>query len=114
MAPKIPGMEEIISWYGEWPSFHDAEILELHIERAGRCWIKIYNEVRQKYGVVTFNMEEVTDLELADFSHQNVIGDLELKETEAGFRITMTPCYGMAGYLEAKRMSVELSPAKLP
>jgi hypothetical protein len=113
MPPRIPGAEEIISWYGEWPSFHDAEILELHLERAGRCWIKIYN-VWHRYGVVTFSMDEVTDLELADFSHQNVIGGLELTETPAGFRMTMTPCYGMAGYIEARRMSVELSTGKLP
>jgi hypothetical protein len=56
----------------------------------------------------------VTDLELADFSSQNVIGDLELTKTAAGFRLTLTPCYGLAGYIEAKRMSVELSTGKLP
>ena len=112
MLPKISGIEEIISWYGEWPSFHDAEILELHLERTGRSWMKIYN-VWNKHGVITFNMEEVIDLELADFSHQNVIGGLKLEKTPKGLRLTMTPCYGLAGYLEAKRMSVELSPGKL-
>jgi immunity protein 50 of polymorphic toxin system len=112
MLPKISGVEEIVSWYGEWPSFHDAEILELHLERTGRCWLKIYT-VWNKQAVVTFKMEEVTDLELADFSHQNVIGGLELEETPTGTRLIMTPCYGLAGYLEAKRMSVELSPGKL-
>lgn len=112
MLPNIPGSEEIISWYGEWPSFHDAEILELHLERTGQSWIKIYN-VWKKHGVVTFKLEEVADIELVDFSHQNVIGGLELTETPKGIRLTMIPCYGLAGYLEAKRMSVELRPGKL-
>lgn len=112
MLPKIPGGEEVISWYGKWPSFHDAEILELHLQRTGRSWIKIYN-VWNKYGVVTFNMETVTDLELADFSQQNVIGGLELEESPKGIRLTMIPCYGLAGYFVAERMSVELSPGKL-
>jgi hypothetical protein len=113
MFPEIHGIEEIIAWYGKWPSFHDAEILELHLEREGPCRLKIYN-VWGKGAVVTFKMEEVTDLELADFSSQNVIGDLELKRTPAGFRLTLTPCYGLAGYIEAKRMSVELSAGSLP
>jgi Immunity protein 50 len=112
MLTDIPGAEEIISWYGKWPSFHDAEILELHLERTGRSWIKIYN-VGNKYGVVTFNMEQVTDLELTDFSQQNVIGCLEVEETPKGIRLTMIPCYGLAGYLEAKQISVELSPGKM-
>lgn len=113
MIPEIKGIEEVVSWFGEWPSFHDAEVLELHLDRAGRSWIKIYH-TWTKQAVVTFNMENVTDLELADFSQQNVIGDLELKETPTGLRLTLTPCYGLAGYLEAERMSVELSPGELP
>jgi hypothetical protein len=112
MFIEIPGAEAIVSWFGKWPSFHDAEILELHLERVGQSWIKIHH-VAYKPAVVTFKLDGVTDLELADFSQQNAIASLNLEQTETGLRLTLWPCYGLAGYLEAERMSVELSPDKL-
>ena len=31
MTPNIPGADSIVSWFGRWPSFHDAEIMTLHV-----------------------------------------------------------------------------------
>lgn len=39
---KLPGAEKVISWFGEWPSFHDAEVLELHMDRRGQSWVKVH------------------------------------------------------------------------
>jgi hypothetical protein len=39
---EFPGTDKIIQWFGQWPSFHDAEILELHLNRTGESWIKIH------------------------------------------------------------------------
>ena len=108
MLPKMTGIDKIMAFFGEWPSFHDAEILELHLERSGKSWIKIY-KVWGKQAVITFKMENLTDLELADFSQQNVIASLELEKTDKGIRLILSPCYGLAGYLEAERMSVEIA-----
>jgi hypothetical protein len=33
MTPNIPGAESVVKWFGKWPSFHDAEIMTLHIDR---------------------------------------------------------------------------------
>jgi hypothetical protein len=58
--------------------------------------------------VITFWFEHVLDVELADFSVQNVISDLRLDETENGCRLTMSPCFGIAGYVEADHVTVSV------
>ena len=32
----LTGFEDIVGWFGKWPSFHDAEVLSIHIERERR------------------------------------------------------------------------------
>jgi len=64
----------------------------------------------EKPAIVTFSLEGVTDLELADFSSQNVIFDLHLEKRDSVFRLTMSPCYGMAGFIDATQVSVDLVP----
>ena len=113
-----------MQWFGQWPSFHDAEILELHLDRAGRSWIKVHawnmtdkvsaegHCVLDKHAVVTFLLEGLTELELEGFSSQNVISGLQVERVEHGFRLTLDPCYGLAGTFEAAKASVDLTPGK--
>ncbi len=123
-APAILGADEVVRWFGRWPSFHDAEVLEVDLKREGRSSVRLHvfrmtNEVDAEghlvldlHAVVTFWFDEVTDLELVDFSHQNVIFELAVEPVAAGFRLALTPCYGIAGYIEAARVSVSLEPGK--
>ncbi len=71
-APEIPGTETIVNWFGEWPSFHDAEVISLfYLVRAiDPSNLSLFP---QKPATVQFIFEEVSDLELCDFSSQNVI-----------------------------------------
>jgi len=68
---------------------------------------------------VEFILEEVTDVELADFNRQNVINSLHIETAvdqnkEAVFRLNLSPCYGLAGRIDAKRIRVNLLPGKSP
>ena len=121
-VPEIEGADEVVKWFGHWPSFHDAEILELHLDRACRSWIKIHawlmtNEIdennyykRDKHAVVKFAFERVFKLELTGFSIQNVISELSLEKGVRGLRLCLSRCYGLSGFIEADRMSVSLEP----
>ena len=33
MTPNISGADAVVAWFGEWPTFHDAEVLTVHIDR---------------------------------------------------------------------------------
>jgi hypothetical protein len=34
--PEIPGVVKLFQWFDGAPSFHDAQVLELHLERSGK------------------------------------------------------------------------------
>ena len=123
-ALEIPGADDVVAWFGDWPSFHDAEILELHLNRSGKSWISLHAwrttgdkdakgfYVQDKHAIVTFDLEKVQDLDLADFSPQNVISCLDVERMDRGFLLSMGPCYGLAGSIVAEGISVSVRPGK--
>ena len=123
-VPEIPGAEAVVEWFGRWPSFHDAEIIDVHFDRAGRSAIRIHAwlmtegidsdgfYVSDRHAVVTFGLEDIVDLELFGFSNQNVIFGLTVERTDRGHRLKLDPCYGLSGAIEAERVSVGLAPGK--
>ncbi len=123
MDLQIEGVNKVVQWFGEWPSFHDAEIIELYLVRYGTSILKIHTwnttdkvddkgyYITEKHAIVVFNLIEVTDLELYHFS-QNVIFELGIEKTKQGYKITLAPCYGLTGFLEAKNIIIDIQPGK--
>jgi hypothetical protein len=132
---SIPGGPELLAWFGHVPSFHDAEIISLHLNRTGPSTLCIHTwdttgtvdskgfYIHEKDAVVTFTLEEIENLELEGFSHQNVLGGLELNRIEAStsgrqgirpdlYETVLHPCYGLAGTIRARRVSLALAPGK--
>ena len=115
-VPVIPGAAALAAWYGRWPSFHDAGIHELHLSRQGVSSLKVHiwhmtdrvDEkgfyILEKHVLVTLSMKQI------GFSHQNVISELVVGLVRDAFVITLEPCYGLSGIIEAKEISVEFAP----
>ena len=117
-----------MKWFGQVPSFHDAEILDLHLKREGASTLKVHawnmtSKVRNgyfvlgKHAVVEFTFEGITDLELEEFNHQNAIDGLTLSrswfdENLEVFEVLLKPAYGLAGFIRAIELSVSHSPGK--
>jgi len=59
-------------------------------------------------GQPSFHDAEV--MELADFSCQNVIAGLDLDDKGDNFRLILYPCFGIAGFIEAKQIAVDIVP----
>ena len=115
----IPGSDAVTQWFGRWPSFHDAEIVSLFLARSGESVLRVYPYDPEHPATVEFILENVTDVELNDFSGQNVIFGLAVQRAtgqngESVYRITLDPCYGLSGRIDAKSLRVELSPGKSP
>ena len=112
VARTLPGAVDVITALGEWPSFHDAEILRVVINRGGRSAVTIRLMIaayQQK--CVTFTFEKIADMRLEgeDADSQNVIGGLMI-ETDGRFTtVLFSPCYGMAGYIKAESVAVQLN-----
>jgi hypothetical protein len=123
--PDIPGADALAAWFGHWPSFHDAEVLELHLRRRGVSELTVHTwaagpvdratgyYTRANECVVRFSME-VVDLDLADFSPQNVIAGLRISPDPRGWCLELSPCYGLAGKLWCQSISVSFVPGASP
>jgi len=127
---RITGFHPLVEWCGGWPSFHDAEIVCLDLKRKGRSTLVVHvlGGARPAFGpradpkfavppedvTVTFILEDIEDLELFQFSHQNVIFDLLLEPYEDMFRITLSPCYGLAGTIDVRTIEIQFKPGNPP
>jgi hypothetical protein len=49
---------------------------------------------------------------LHGFSHQNVLFGLTIETAENGFRLNMDDSYGISGTIDAKEISIRLTPGK--
>jgi hypothetical protein len=66
--------------------------------------------IKDKHVVLSFQMEEILDLTLSNFSQQNVIYGLEISEVKHGYKLVLDPRYGLAGSIVARRLSIEVTP----
>jgi hypothetical protein len=116
---SLRGYDEVKDWFGVWPDFHDAEVICLTLARKGESLLRVYPYYPEKPATVDFVLEQIADVELADFSQQNVIASLTMEPatTQNGdnvIRLTLSPCYGLAGRIDAKSVQVRLVPGKSP
>jgi hypothetical protein len=116
---ELTGAEAVRQWFGSWPNFHDAEVISLSLARKGQSVLRVYPYYPHKPATVDFIFENVTDIELQDFSGQNVIMHLRIETAtdqngDKVYRLVLGPCYGLAGRIDAKSLRVELSPGKSP
>ncbi len=122
-VPKISGVEKIIEIFGYWPSFHDAEVKWLRLDRCGgtegdvgpvlefaiHCF-EITNQVAPsghcvlgKHTLVHFRFREVTDLRIEEFNQQNAIFGLEIVDESDTtwerhyFKVSIEPAFGIGG-----------------
>jgi len=122
----IVGAQELYDWFGYWPNFHDSEVMSLHLNRASPSSMLIHTwemtkeidernfYVLTKHVVVEFVLDEVSELDLNGFSHQNVLSSLTIEKTDAGFLLDLGPCYGLAGTMQAKNISIRVTPGEPP
>jgi hypothetical protein len=126
MFPAILGADAVVAWFGEWPSFHDAEILSIHINRRGLSVMRIHtwnlssrldrtgHFVREREAVIAFEFAGIKTLRLhgEDADRQNVIQGLGIEQTDEGYRLELAPCYGLAGELTVEQIAVHVEPGR--
>ncbi len=114
----IPGAKALIDRFGQWPSFHDAEVVALTLNREGESTMTVHvfrmtsqTDSHGKYicnlhTLVTFSFGEILAMDLGDFNHQNVIFGLGIAKTDDGFELTLHPCYGLTGTIRTATLAI--------
>jgi hypothetical protein len=116
--------------FGAWPSFHDAEICRARLDRNGP-WIEFeifvfsttrttdergfYKRINET--LVTLRFDEIEDLVLEGFNHQNVLASLTIERTQK-INVVLDPIFGLGGKfsctgVEVVRAAPYVAPAKV-
>lgn len=120
---SVKGGATVVAHFGVWPTFHDAEIVRVHLERVGVCSLSIHtfnttsivNEAghfkTKDHGVVTFDFEGIRELQLSHFNEQNVIFGLSIsRESDGAFILDIDGCHGMEGTIVANSLCASVEP----
>ena len=120
----IAGSEKLSKIFGYWPSFHDAEVLDLHFARGNvepekgvydfpiltlkiHVWQLTKNVDSKGYLIllhhtlVTLKFRDVSDFQMQGFNHQNAMMELALTSQERTegpspyFAVELVPAFGM-------------------
>lgn len=116
---RIRGSRKVINLMGEWPSFHDAEILNVEFDRKiPSLQLRVYTFLTEKEitkkdykrineYVITFRFLSIDSMSLFDFNHQNVIFGLYFKEIKNGdINVVISPNYGLRGKFNCKNIEI--------
>jgi hypothetical protein len=128
--PVIAGAELLTSLFGAWPTFHDAEVLRLALDRGhptgdrpsleadiytfeitpetdARGYYVLRHEV-----LVTLRFEDIEDLDLSGFNEQNVLFALTMTDTpatsnpSAPWEVSFHSSYGLGAYFKCRSIEV--------
>jgi hypothetical protein len=122
----VTGADRLVERFGAWPSFHDAEVIRIGLDRHGtngptgemlvHTWVMTNalddrgHYVLEKHTLVRFVFEQIASCEFSDFNHQNVLFGLEVKrETVDGaavYCVTLDSSYGLHGRVVCSRLVV--------
>ena len=130
-TPAINGVELLVDRFGSWPSFHDAEVLWIRLDRRNGFKVQgptvemllhvfeMTSEITEdgyyrlkNHSQVHFRFEHVTELQIADFNHQNAIFGLTIvDETGTGwenkhYKVTFDSLYGVSGTFNCIRPEI--------
>jgi hypothetical protein len=119
--------EAVVDRFGQWPSFHDAEVLSLRLDSGQRTdgIARLQLDVHVfavetppsrgrlrfvKHTVVTLEFEEVEAVKLDGFGLQNVLDELLLEDVDlaAGrqVRVTLPSNNGLGGSFRCRSVTV--------
>jgi hypothetical protein len=131
----VHGSGKLLEIFGRWPSFHDAEVMEIQLSRTPKgprgkrdrrvellarihAW-DMTNEldrrgyyVLKNYTLVTLRFSGVEELKLQGFNHQNVIFGLTIQpkeSSEAGsskFHVEFDPSFGVDAIFDCSAIEV--------
>jgi hypothetical protein len=130
-CPQIEGAQIVLNWFGYWPSFHDAEVVSILLDRSGKSKVRVHafemtSEVdangyfvSTKHAIITFELEgfvsdETGSTHLNWFNHQNVLSGASVRQVVGGYELVLDGIYGVDGSLYCEKLNVTLEPGIPP
>jgi hypothetical protein len=119
LLAEVSNAGMVIDRFGQWPTFHDSEVISIQLNRAGPFLIlELYafqttsekdlrgNFRRKNECQIVFLFDDIEELSLAAFNHQNVLAGLHLSRRNNLIEVSMDSLFGIEGHFVCKRMEV--------
>jgi hypothetical protein len=123
---RIENAEVVTSLFGYWPSFHDAEVLDLAMHRGGEGQSRVSlvarvhvfemtNQVKpdgyflcHKHLILTLAFDDANEVVIEGFNHQNTLSELRIEEIEPKGRLAVAfeGAYGLEASLTCSAIRV--------
>jgi hypothetical protein len=129
--PRISGVSKVTKVFGDWPSFQDAEVVWMRLDRrsAGRgsgptvdAMVHAFEVARanspnggyvlRKSVLVQLRFHDVTEVTIDGFNYQNALGGLVIEEPEepqsgrVPFQVEFDPSHGVGASLQCGHVEV--------
>lgn len=130
---KIKGHEKLISRFGSWPTFHDAEVISFSIVRqeeskfdGPNAYVEIHifdikpqqtdkDELSKFHNhcIVTFHFVNIDTIKFEGFNQQNAILDLNFREEYSDrlkrtlYEVEFEPAFGISCILKCCDIRIE-------
>ena len=128
---KIQNSHLLTDIFGRWPSFHDAEVLSITLDRGEKnnfepsltaaiyvfeMTSQVDNEGRyvlRNHTLVRFRFYKIVNLSLTDFNQQNVLQHLDIEHLsdrerdKVKFKITFSGIFGVKAEFHCDSVSIE-------
>jgi hypothetical protein len=121
---QIIGSEKLIAIHGCWPSFHDAEVLELGLSRGdipAEVWVLpsitarihvMIESPKSQHTLTTIRFDDIREVNIGGFNHQNAILGLDISRSpesssnEGAFSVEFRPAFGLAASFRCTAIQV--------
>jgi hypothetical protein len=132
---RIQGVVKLTQIFGTWPSFHDAEVIELSVRRNGigpkqgsefspvlTVMVHVWQTtpevdakgffVLRNHTLATIRFHGVEEFKMEGFNHQNVIFGLDIGEEQGSqgasplFTVNFDPSFGIDASFKCSRIEI--------
>lgn len=128
---RIKNADLLTDVFGRFPTFHDAEVLRVTLDRGDRsdfgpsleALIHVFEQtsdvdesgryVLKNHVLVLFRFSKIVDLQLKDFNQQNVLWNLEINQLsdrepdKVKFKVVFRSSFGVSASFHCEAVSIE-------
>lgn len=128
---KIENSHLLTGIFGYWPSFHDAEVISVELQRAqdgsdqptlrARVYVFAVTKevddrgfyVLKNHTLVTFLFRGIDESQIKSFNHQNALWELKITDLSSrqlenlNFEVHFVPSFGVEAEFKCKTVEIE-------
>ncbi len=120
----VDGAQALHDWFGEWPQFHDAELLSLTFNGREPSRIVLHtwritdrvdqggHFVTDQNVVVELILDDIVHVELQGERAGTILFELQFKKEDSGICLQLDSSCGLGGSIKAGSVRIALHPGK--